>query len=140
LCDVATERQEANRPRSLNGNRSCSSNDDSCGRSRPGIAVLHSDDRVGGKAAPIAQARRYLASPLKRNFSPNVSKEAFWCDDLGTYALALDGAKQPSKVRTSNAGQLLFTGIARADRARMSAKRCFVSTESFLKRPRLYRS
>jgi glycogen debranching enzyme len=48
-------------------------------------------------------------------------EEAFWCDDLGTYALALDGAKQPCKVRTSNAGQLLFTGIARADRARMVA-------------------
>jgi len=48
-------------------------------------------------------------------------EEAFWCDDLGTYALALDGAKQPCKVRTSNAGQLLFTGIARHDRARMVA-------------------
>ena len=48
-------------------------------------------------------------------------EETFWCDDLGTYALALDGAKQPCKVRTSNAGQLLFTGIARTDRARMVA-------------------
>jgi glycogen debranching enzyme len=48
-------------------------------------------------------------------------EEAFWCDDLGTFALALDGAKQPCKVRTSNAGQLLFTGIARTDRARMVA-------------------
>ena len=48
-------------------------------------------------------------------------EEAFWCNDLGTYALALDGAKQPCRVRTSNAGQLLFTGIARHDRARMVA-------------------
>jgi glycogen debranching enzyme len=48
-------------------------------------------------------------------------EEAFWCDDLGTYAVALDGAKQPCKVRTSNAGQLLFTGIARADRAHIVA-------------------
>ncbi|MEI9925322.1 MAG: amylo-alpha-1,6-glucosidase [Bradyrhizobium sp.] len=46
---------------------------------------------------------------------------AFWCDELGTYALALDGAKQPCRVRTSNAGQLLFAGIVRADRARMVA-------------------
>ncbi len=46
---------------------------------------------------------------------------AFWCDELGTYALALDGAKQSCRVRTSNAGQLLFTGIVRADRARMVA-------------------
>jgi glycogen debranching enzyme len=48
-------------------------------------------------------------------------EEAFWCDELGTYALALDGDKQQCKVRTSNAGQLLFTGIVRADRARMVA-------------------
>src|SRR6266403_3728973 len=37
-------------------------------------------------------------------------EDAFWCAELGTYALALDGAKEPCKVRTSNAGQLLFTG------------------------------
>src|SRR5947209_6088476 len=30
-------------------------------------------------------------------------EEAFWCEDLATYALALDGAKRPCKVRTSNA-------------------------------------
>jgi glycogen debranching enzyme len=48
-------------------------------------------------------------------------EEAFWCDDLGTYALALDGAKEPCKVRTSNAGQLLFSGIVRGDRARLVA-------------------
>ncbi len=48
-------------------------------------------------------------------------EQAFWCDDLGIYALALDGDKQPCKVRTSNAGQLLFTGIVSADRARLVA-------------------
>jgi glycogen debranching enzyme len=42
---------------------------------------------------------------------------AFWCDDLGTYALALDGHKRPCRVRTSNAGQVLFSGIAAPDRA-----------------------
>src|SRR6202142_3463469 len=42
-------------------------------------------------------------------------EEAFWCDELGTYALALDGVKQPCKVRASNAGQLLFTAIVRED-------------------------
>jgi glycogen debranching enzyme len=48
-------------------------------------------------------------------------EQAFWCEELGTYALALDGAKRPCKVRTSNAGQLLFTGMVREDRARMVA-------------------
>ena len=42
---------------------------------------------------------------------------AFWCDDIGTYALALDGQKRPCRVRTSNAGQVLFSGIAAPERA-----------------------
>src|ERR1700710_1348631 len=48
-------------------------------------------------------------------------EDAFWCEELGTYALALDGDKQPCKVRTSNAGQLLFTGIVKPERARRVA-------------------
>ena len=44
-------------------------------------------------------------------------ESAFWCPDLGTYAIALDGNKQPCRVSTSNAGQLLFTGIIQPDRA-----------------------
>ncbi|HET7887348.1 MAG TPA: amylo-alpha-1,6-glucosidase [Bradyrhizobium sp.] len=48
-------------------------------------------------------------------------ENAFWCDDISTYALALDGTKAPCRVRTSNAGQLLFTGIVREDRARRVA-------------------
>ena len=38
------------------------------------------------------------------------------------YALALGGDKRPCRVRTSNAGQVLFTGIARPDRAQIVAK------------------
>jgi glycogen debranching enzyme len=44
-------------------------------------------------------------------------EKAFWCEDLGTYALALDGQKQPCRVHTSNAGQVLFSGIATPERA-----------------------
>lgn len=42
---------------------------------------------------------------------------AYWCQDIGTYALALDGAKRPCRVRTSNAGHALMTGIALPQRA-----------------------
>ena len=42
---------------------------------------------------------------------------AFWCEEIGTYAVALDGQKQPCRVRTSNAGQVLFSGIAAPKRA-----------------------
>jgi glycogen debranching enzyme len=44
-------------------------------------------------------------------------EEAFWCKDLSLHALALDGRKHPCRVRISNAGQCLFTGIASEDRA-----------------------
>ena len=44
-------------------------------------------------------------------------EETFWCDDIGTYAMALDGRKKPCRVRSSNAGQLLFTGIVSEKRA-----------------------
>ena len=59
-----------------------------------------------------AAALEVQATRLKENF-----EAAFWLRELDTYALALDGAKRPCAVRTSNAGQLLFTGIARPDRA-----------------------
>jgi glycogen debranching enzyme len=44
-------------------------------------------------------------------------EDAFWLPDLGTYALALDGDKRPCRVRSSNAGHTLFTGIAAPERA-----------------------
>jgi glycogen debranching enzyme len=56
------------------------------------------------------------AEVLARHF-----EQAFWCEEIGVYAIALDGKKQPCRVRTSNAGQVLWTGIARPDRARRIA-------------------
>ena len=56
------------------------------------------------------------AKTLLRRF-----EESFWCDELSTYALALDGRKQPCRVRTSNAGHCLFAGIASAGHARRVA-------------------
>ena len=43
--------------------------------------------------------------------------EAFWCDEIGIYAIALDGDKRRCAVRSSNAGHLLFTGIVPKERA-----------------------
>jgi glycogen debranching enzyme len=43
--------------------------------------------------------------------------QAFFDEAMGTYVLALDGAKKPCRVRASNAGHALFTGIARPNRA-----------------------
>ncbi|CAA0096427.1 Uncharacterised protein [Starkeya nomas] len=43
---------------------------------------------------------------------------AFFDDGLGTYVPALDGRKRPCRVRSSNAGHALLTGLALPDRAR----------------------
>ncbi len=52
------------------------------------------------------------AEQLRQNF-----EAAFWCDDIGTYAIALDGKKRPCRVLASNAGHALFAGITSPDRA-----------------------
>src|SRR6195256_5534776 len=70
--------------------------------------------RCASRLGKSDRARKLMAEAQRL---PARFGEAFWCDAIGTYALALDGAKQPCRVRTSNAGQLLFTGIAAPERA-----------------------
>jgi glycogen debranching enzyme len=57
-------------------------------------------------------------------------EEVFWCEDLSTYALALDGDKRPCRVRSSNAGHCLLMGIASPERARRVA-RTLLNPDSF---------
>src|SRR6201996_9438833 len=64
----------------------------------------------------IAQRLETEARQLAQRF-----EDAFWCEELGTYALALDGEKKPCAGRSSNAGHLLFSGMIREDRARKVA-------------------
>jgi glycogen debranching enzyme len=105
-------------------------------------AIFHADGRLAEGYIALAEVQGYVfaAKRLAARCAARLGKtdmaheleveaqrlaerfeEAFWCDELGTYAVALDGAKHPCKVRTSNAGQLLFTGIVREDRARLVA-------------------
>jgi glycogen debranching enzyme len=56
--------------------------------------------------------------------------KAFWCDNLSTYAVALDGNKQQCRVRTSSAGQCLFTGIVHPRRIGQLA-RTLMGPDSF---------
>jgi glycogen debranching enzyme len=105
-------------------------------------AIFHADGRLAEGFIALAEVQGYVyaakrlaarcASRLgKREMAEALEiearqlaerfEQAFWCDELGTYALALDGAKEPCRVRTSNAGQLLFSGMVREDRARLVA-------------------
>jgi glycogen debranching enzyme len=101
-------------------------------------AVFHADGRLATGPIALAEvqgyvfaAKRLIAHCARRlgytdraDILEDQSRQlaerfenAFWREDLRMYALALDGAKEPCCVRTSNAGQVLFTGIARPDHA-----------------------
>ena len=105
-------------------------------------AIFHADGRLAEGYIALAEVQGYVfaAKQLAARCASRLGKsemaqqleaeaqqlaerfeEAFWCEELGTYALALDGAKEPCRVRTSNAGQLLFSGMVREDRARLVA-------------------
>lgn len=62
-------------------------------------------------ATLVTQAER-----LRQRF-----EEMFWCNDIGFYAIALDGKKSPCRVRTSNPGHALATGIASPERGAIVA-------------------
>jgi glycogen debranching enzyme len=64
-----------------------------------------------------AERLQVQADALRENFEAK-----FWCEELSMYALALDGAKQPCRVVSSNSGQVLLTGIAGEERARRVAQ------------------
>ena len=101
-------------------------------------AVFHADGRLAEGPIALAEVQGYVfaAKRVAARCARRLGRDeqarkldieaddlaerfeaAFWCPELQTYALALDGAKQPCRVRTSNAGQVLFTGIAQRDHA-----------------------
>ena len=101
-------------------------------------AIFHADGRLAEGAIALVEVQGYvyaakrMAARCARRLGRDLVAErldaeaarlaerfeaAFWCPDIETYALALDGNKEPCRVRTSNAGQVLFTGIAASDRA-----------------------
>lgn len=106
-------------------------------------AIFHADGKLAEGAIALVEVQAYVyaakcmvarcARRLGRGaFADKLEVEAqrlaerfedaFWCPDIGTYALALDGEKRPCRVRTSNAAQVLFTGIASPEHAASIAK------------------
>jgi glycogen debranching enzyme len=77
-----------------------------------------------GRAERAAELTKQ-AEALRERF-----ESAFWCEGLSTYALALDGDNRPCRVRSSNAGQCLFTGIADPEHA-LRVARTLLGPESF---------
>jgi glycogen debranching enzyme len=74
---------------------------------------------------PRAKELARRAERLRRRF-----ERAFWCEELETYAIALDGAKKACRVRSSNAGQCLLSGLVPHERAERLA-RTLMAPDSF---------
>jgi glycogen debranching enzyme len=86
-----------------------------------GASTLASVAGQPGRASDYAKRAGVLAERFDA---------AFWNEALGTYVLALDGAKRQCAVRSSNAGHALFTGIAPRSRAG-SVARTLMAPEGF---------
>ncbi|MGH6927702.1 MAG: amylo-alpha-1,6-glucosidase, partial [Dongiaceae bacterium] len=105
-------------------------------------SVFHADGRLAPGPIALCEVQAYVylakrgAAAIARRLDRAQTAEllenqadllqqrfeaAFWCEELSTYALALDGTKQPCRVRSSNAGHALFAGIVAPDRARRLA-------------------
>ena len=101
-------------------------------------SVFHSDGSMAQPPIALCEVQAYVyaakrsAALIARAFQETEFAErleaqaealrdkfdhAFWCDEIGMYALALDGRKQQCRVRSSNAGHSLFCRIAKPERA-----------------------
>jgi glycogen debranching enzyme len=63
--------------------------------------------------ADLAVRLAAQAEALRQRFD-----EAFWDPRLSSYCFAIDGDGRPCRVRTSNAGHTLWSGIAKTERAK----------------------
>ncbi len=70
-----------------------------------------------------AEKWRREATELAERFA-----KAFWDPEMSIYVLALDGQKNPCRVKTSNAGHALFSGIAPEKHARELVQTLFSKT------------
>lgn len=79
------------------------------------------------RAGETGRAERLMeeAAQLKERFNRD-----FWCPERGTYALALQAGGEQVAVSASNAGQVLWSGIADEEKARLVAE-CLMGEDMF---------
>ncbi|MGC8528988.1 MAG: glycogen debranching N-terminal domain-containing protein [Leptospirillia bacterium] len=108
-----------------------------------GDSIFHADGRIAPHPIALSEVQGYLymayngyaallaewgdnkkaqiyirkATNLKKRFN-----DLFWSPTIRMFALAIDGERQPCEVRSSNAGHLLFTGIAKTRLARKTGR------------------
>ncbi len=116
-----------------------------------GDAIFHADGHLAEPPIALAEVQSYayaayrgaaaLATALGENRTASELVDratrlkqrfeaAFWIDEINTYALAIDGTKRACRVRSSNAGHVLLSGLASRDRAARVAQ-TLMAPESF---------
>jgi glycogen debranching enzyme len=89
-------------------------------------AYAHAAWGAGARLAEVLGQRATADELAERGEALRTRIErTFWSDAIGTYALALDGEKRACVVRTSNAGHVLYTGTASAERAAVVGRMLF---------------
>lgn len=79
------------------------------------FAAFNGMAELARRRGEIEQADRWSerAEALRKTV-----EDRFWIEDMGFYAMAIDGHGKPCRVRGSNPGHLLFSGLPSPDRAR----------------------
>jgi glycogen debranching enzyme len=85
---------------------------------------------AAGMARRLSLEREAVAFDGKAESLRARFDKEFFDEALGTYVLALDGDKKPCRVRASNAGHALFSGIALPERA-AAVVRVLMGSSSF---------
>jgi glycogen debranching enzyme len=101
-------------------------------------SVFHADGRLADAPIALCEVQGYVyeaklgAAELARELGDQRLAErlgreagqlrdrfhaAFWCEEIASYAIALDGTKRQCKVASSNAGHTLWSGIAADEHA-----------------------
>jgi len=113
-----------------------------------GDSIFHADGRFPDGPIALVEVQGYvyaayrtMAKLTARRGDPRASarwakraetlqatvEERFWMADQGFYGIALDGHGDLCRVRASNPGHLLFTGLPRPDRAARVAEQLFTA-------------
>jgi len=101
-------------------------------------AVFHADGSIPPGPIALVEVQGYvfaafrgMAELARRRGEPDLAarwlersetvrqavEQRFWMEDVGYYAMAIDGEGRPCRIRTSNVGHLLFVGLPSAERA-----------------------
>ena len=101
-------------------------------------SVFHADGRFARGPVALVEVQGYafaayqaMAALAARRAEPQAAavwaaraerirgavEDRFWMEDKGFYAIAIDGAGEPCRVRASNPGHLLFTKLVSPERA-----------------------